>query len=131
MAYFLRSRLTLAATFLVGVGIAIPSSAQTITSYAYDSQGQVRTVTRPTQTVIYTYDAAANRTAMASTAPSAGRAAAQPASVVTNPTLGERVKPSFPPAPYAPSPPPFPPSPPLLAVITGVITAHPPPPTPE
>jgi YD repeat-containing protein len=101
----------LAALVVAGLSAA-PSFAQVTTTYSYDPQGQVQTVTRPTQTVTYAYDAAANRTQMTSTAPLAGRAAAQASSATTSSVLAKPVAPPPLPAVANTPPPPFPPPPP-------------------
>lgn len=56
-----------------------PACAQTTTTtYAYDAQGQVAEVSRPSGQITYTYDAAANRTALtASTGQALGAVAAR------------------------------------------------------
>jgi len=107
-----RSRSLIAAFALAGFGMVSPSAAQVTTTYTYDPQGQVRTVTRPTQTVTYQYDAAANRTEMTSTNAPAGRAASQSiAAAISSPSVA-RIAPAFPSIPNTPPPPPFPPPPP-------------------
>ena len=64
MAFVVRSRLAIALVSLAAASVASVSSAQVSTTYTYDPQGQVKTVTRSSGTVAYTYDAAGNRTAV-------------------------------------------------------------------
>lgn len=47
---------------LAVASVSSVSSAQVSTIYGYDVQGQVKTVARPSGTITYSYDAAANRT---------------------------------------------------------------------
>lgn len=56
---------------LVGAGSA---TAQVVTTYAYDAQGQVTSVVRPTNSIAYGYDAAGNRIALVVTYPAPGAA---------------------------------------------------------
>lgn len=102
----------IAAFALAGFGVVSPAAAQETTTYTYDPQGQVRTVVRPTQTVAYQYDAAANRTEMTSTNAPAGRAASQSAAAAISSPSVALIAPAFPPIPNTPPPPPFPPPPP-------------------
>ena len=60
---------------LASLSAISPSSAQVTTTYSYDPQGQVKTVTRPANTVTYGYDAAGNRTALSVSYPAPGAAA--------------------------------------------------------
>lgn len=111
-------------TFVALAGLsAIPASAQMTTTFTYDAQGQVRTVARPTQTVTYAYDDAANRTQMTAAAPLAGRA------VETSGANAPPAMPLAPPMPTSPPatppPPPFPPPPPLPLSPPGAWPAAP------
>ncbi len=57
---------------MVGLGAA---SADVLTIYTYDVQGQVKSVARPLNTTGYAYDAAGNRTQLSFTLAGAGRPA--------------------------------------------------------
>lgn len=103
---------------------AFPALAQVTTTYTYDAQGQVKTVTRANQTVTYTYDAAANRTQLSATTPLAGRAATQPASTATGAASAEQSGST--PVSGMPVPPPLPaplPFSPLASQTPGVATS--------
>ncbi len=86
MTYFSRSRLAIVGLALVGACAASPSWGQVTTTYVYDAQGQVTSVVRPSQTIGYTYDLAANRTALTASGGAALRSApaAQSASAQTS-----------------------------------------------
>ena len=72
MALFMWSRALILGGALASVSAASPAAGQVITTYAYDAQGQVRTVNHPTQTVTYAYDAAGNRVTLGASAPPSG-----------------------------------------------------------
>ena len=62
MTFPIASRLAI--MVLAATGMASSSWGQVVTTYVYDPQGQVTSVVRPSQTVGYRYDQAANRAAM-------------------------------------------------------------------
>ena len=80
MALSMRSCGVILGVALAGVSLASPSAGQVTTTYAYDAQGQVRTVGRPTQTVTYAYDAAGNRVTLGASVPPSGAVAQTDAS---------------------------------------------------
>ncbi len=72
MAFVVRSRLAIALVCLASASVAPAASAQISTTYTYDVQGQVTTVTRSGGAATYTYDAAGNRTAVGMVYPPPG-----------------------------------------------------------
>jgi hypothetical protein len=104
------------------VGLATSVQAQATTTYTYDAQGQVRSVTAPAQTTTYAYDAAANRTSMTATNPPAGLMAGASAKTMSSDVVVARPAFVFPPPPAdTPVPsmvaPPLPPPP--ISPLTG------------
>jgi hypothetical protein len=71
----MRSRCAIALASFAVASAPLASSAQVATTYTYDDQGQVKTVVRSGNTVVYTYDAAGNRTALNLVYPPPGAAA--------------------------------------------------------
>lgn len=75
MAFRVSLRIVAIGVLSLGAFTPAVSNARQSTSYTYDAQGQVRTVTRPSQTITYAYDAAANRTAVTVASSLSGMAA--------------------------------------------------------
>lgn len=67
---------------MLGVlGAAAPASAQVVTTYGYDAQGQLTAATRSGQAVSYGYDRAGNRIAVTASGSLSLRSAASTAAV--------------------------------------------------
>lgn len=132
----MRSRLAAVSALLVAMGAASASSAQVVTTYAYDPQGQVTGVNRGGSSATYSYDQAGNRIGVAASGSFALKSAAlsQSSALVGQveapagqaeamarlhqPPSGDR---------FIPGPPSIqPPGPLPPAMIKGVIVAHPP-----
>ena len=105
--------------------VAFPAFAQLTTTYSYDPQGQVRSVTSSVQNTSYVYDAAGNRTTVSNAAPLAGLTAGVAAGKAVVATPMGAIPQSFVyPAPpsrqprYSPPPPPA--SPPPVPSLPGL-----------
>ncbi len=70
-----------AASVLGALAVAAPSSAQIVTTYGYDAQGQLMAATRSGQATTYGYDRAGNRVAVTASGSLALRSAASTAAV--------------------------------------------------
>ncbi len=74
--FCLWSRIAASLCAFAVLSVVSPSLAQVTTTYSYDRQGQVTTVTRPANTVTYGYDTAGNRIALNVVYPAPGATAA-------------------------------------------------------